>query len=469
MAEKVMPHSIEAEQSVLCTMFLTKAALNNCLELLSDDLFYIDAHAKIFKVMQDLNEEGTVVDITTVTAELDKREILSAVGGVEYLAEIIGLLPTAANVSAYIKIVNEKAVLRRLIETATNIVSEGYDAGSELNEVLDNAEAKILNVVKTRQGTEFKKLQTVLSNAQSILEKLAATDGKINGISTGFESLDKLTTGLHEGELIIVAARPGVGKTAFALNLATNIAMSHDKPVALFNMEMGAEQLAMRMLSAVGGISGEHLKTGKLENDWDKVNEAILKLADAKMYIDDTAGMTVGEIRGKCRRLAASDTGLGVVIIDYLTLIQGSSKYAGNRQQEVTEISRSLKTMAMELDVPVIALAQLSRNVESRDDKRPMLSDLRESGSIEQDADIVAFLYRDDYYGAHGDIAKNKSKYPKRDADKEDYYAPIEADVVVQESDISDIELIIAKHRNGPTDTIKLKFTKSKSLFEDID
>lgn len=461
MAEKVMPHSVEAEQSVLCSMFINKTALNTGLEILTDDIFYVDAHAKIFNVMHDLHEKGTEVDLTTVTAELDNRQILDSVGGVEYLAELADLLPTAANIGEYIRIINEKAVLRRLIDTATNIVTESYKPTENLNEILDEAEKNILNVVKTRQGSEFKSLQQVLSSAQAQLEKLAANDGTISGIATGFSDFDKLTTGLHPNELIIIAARPGVGKTAFALNLATNIARFTDNTVALFNMEMGAEQLAMRMLSAVGGVPGEHLKTGKLDKDWDKISEAIEKLANAKMFIDDTAGMTVGEIRSKCRRLAASEQGLGVVIIDYLTLIQGSSRYAGNRQQEVTEISRSLKTMAMELGVPVIALAQLSRNVESRDDKRPMLSDLRESGSIEQDADIVAFLYRDDYYGEHKDATKNKKDYMKA----AEMTPP--KPKTPEEKDVSEIELIVAKHRNGPTDTIKLKFTKSKSLFED--
>ena len=465
MAEKVMPHSVEAEQSVLCSMFINRNALNTGLEILTDDIFYVDAHAKIFNVMHDLHEKGTVVDLTTVTAELDNKQILDSVGGVEYLAQIADLLPTAANIGEYIRIINEKAVLRRLIDTATDIVSEGYKPTDNLNEILDEAEKKILNVVKTRQGAEFKSLQQVLSNCQAQLEKLASNNGQINGIATGFTGLDKLTNGFHPHELIILAARPGVGKTAFALNLATNIARFTDATVALFNMEMGAEQLAMRMLSAVGGIESEHLKTGELDGDWDKISEAIEKLANAKMFIDDTAGMTAGEIRSKCRRLAASEHGLGCVIIDYLTLIQGSAKYAGNRQQEVTEISRSLKTMAMELDVPVIALAQLSRNVEARDDKRPMLSDLRESGSIEQDADIVAFLYRDDYYGANGDAAKEKTKNPFARATE---IAPPKPQNP-EDKDVSEIELIVAKHRNGATDTIKLKFTKSKSLFEDLE
>jgi replicative DNA helicase len=298
---------------------------------------------------------------------------------------------------------------------------------------------KILNVVKTRKGSEFKTIQEVLFKAQSDLEKLAQNEGKITGLATGFYDLDNLTSGFHPNELIIVAARPGVGKTAFALNVGTNIAMSSEKTVAIFNMEMSAEQLVIRMLAQVGQIEGNKLKNGWLEhNDWKRVNEAISRLADTKMYIDDTPGMTISEIRAKCRRLASSTDGLGIVIIDYLTLIQGSSRYAGNRQQEVSEISRGLKTMAMELGVPVIALAQLSRNVEGRESKRPFLSDLRESGAIEQDADIVSFLHRADYYGEQSD------------------------------NQTSEVELIIAKHRNGPTKDIKLLFQKNTNTFINV-
>ncbi|MGE5456135.1 MAG: replicative DNA helicase [Ignavibacteriales bacterium] len=439
MAEKVMPHSIEAEQSVIGSLFLSKYALQKGIENLGSELFYLDSHSKIFTVIAELAEKGTPIDITTVTAELDKRKWLKQIGGVEYLIELSNMLPSAANIDEYIKIVNEKAVLRRLIEEATKIVTEGYSSTETLNEVLDSAEMKILNVVKTRKGSEFKTIQEVLFKAQSDLEKLAQNEGKITGLATGFYDLDSLTSGFHPNELIIIAARPGVGKTAFALNLGTNIAMNSEKTVAVFNMEMSAEQLVIRMLAQVGQIDGNKLKNGWLEhNDWKRVNEAISRLADTKMYIDDTPGMTISEIRAKCRRLASSTDGLGIVIIDYLTLIQGSSRYAGNRQQEVSEISRGLKTMAMELGVPVIALAQLSRNVEGRESKRPFLSDLRESGAIEQDADIVSFLHRDDYYGEHS------------------------------EDPTSEIELIIAKHRNGPTRDIKLLFQKNTNTFINV-
>lgn len=435
---KTLPHNLESEQAVLGSMFISKYALQKCVESLTSDLFFLDAHSKIFTVVAELAEAGTVIDYTTVTAELDKRQWLKLIGNVEYLAEITNKVASAANIDAYIKIVLENATLRRLIEEATEIVTSAYTSTESLNEVLDNAERKILNVVKTRKGTEFRTIQDVLFKAQSDLEKLAQQKGEITGLPTGFYDLDKLTSGLHPNELIIIAARPGMGKTAFALNIACHVAINTDQAVAVFNMEMGAEQLAMRMLASLGQIDGNRLRTGRLEHsDWKRVNEAISRLADTKMYVDDTPGMTIGEIRAKCRRLASSNNGLGLIVIDYLQLISGSAKYAGNRQMEISEISRSLKTLAMELEVPVIALAQLSRSVEGRENKRPLLSDLRESGSIEQDADIVSFLYRDDYYNKESVIDENTSKS----------------------------EFIIGKHRNGPTATIDLMFIKNTSTF----
>lgn len=434
-----MPHSLEAEQAVLCSMFLSKYALNNASENLVMEDFYFDKNAKIFKVMTDLHEKNVAIDVTTVTNELNTKEWLVQAGGVEYLSEIVTSLATAANVDEYINIVHEKALLRKLINESTNIITDAYNAKDEVNDLLDSAEKKILNVVKNRRSSEFKKIQEVLFKAQSDLEFLSKNKGDITGLATNFIDYDRLTKGLHPNELIILAARPGVGKTAFALNLATNVAMNSNSTVAIFTLEMAAEQLAMRMISSIGKIEMNKLKSGNLAHeDLKRFNEAISRLAETKIYIDDTAGITIGEIRSKCRRLASSPDGLSLVIIDYLTLIQGSSRYSGNRQQEVSEISRSLKTMALELGVPVIALAQLSRNVEGRENKRPILSDLRESGSIEQDADIVAFLYRDDYY------ADDKS------------------------NPTSDIELIIAKHRSGPPGTINLKFQKNFSNFVNV-
>ncbi len=436
--EKIIPHNLVAEQSVLGAMFLSKYALQKCVEGLTSDQFYSDIHSKIFQVISSLAENGSPIDITTVTAELDKRKELKQIGGVEYLSEISTLVPSAANVDEYIKIVEEKAILRRLIDSAIEIETDGYQSTEDISDILDRAEKKILNVVKTRKGTEFRTIQDVLFKTQADLEKLSQNRGDITGIATGFYDLDKVTSGLHPNELIIIAARPAMGKTAFLLNLATNIAMNNKKTVALFNMEMGAEQLATRMLSSAGQIELNKLISGRLEhNDWKRVNEAISRLADTKIFIDDTPGMTISEIRAKCRRLASSKDGLDIIIIDYLQLISGGTKYGGNRQQEIAEISRSLKTLAMELEIPVIAAAQLSRSVESRDDKRPILSDLRESGSIEQDADIVAFLYRDDYYNKENAIDEFTSKS----------------------------EFIIGKHRNGPTTTIDLIFRRNKATF----
>ena len=441
MAERVMPHNYDAEQAVLGAMFLSKYAAQKCVENLSQELFYSESHQKIFSVVSELIENSKPVDITTVTEELEKKKFLKEIGGIVYLTELVNSVPSASNVDEYIKIVNEKAILRRLILESDRINKQAYDASEELNDILDSAEKGILNVVKTRKGTEFRSIQEVLFKTQSDLEKLAQNKGEITGLSTGFYEIDRITSGLHPNELIIIAARPAMGKTAFALNLATNIAENQSKAVALFNMEMGAEQLAIRMLSSAGQIDQNKLKRGYFgHDDWKRINQAMSRLADTKLFIDDTPGMTMSEIKAKCRRLASQKDGLAIVIIDYLTLIQGSTKYQGNRQQEVSEISRSLKTMAMELEVPVIALAQLSRSVEGREDKRPMLSDLRESGSIEQDADIVAFLYRDDYY--------NKQ--------------------AAEDSQISESEFIIAKHRNGPTKTIPLIFKRNTSTFDNF-
>lgn len=438
MATREMPHNIEAEKSVIGSMLISKYAAQKAIENLTNDLFYMDSHDKIFSCIRDLMEENIPIDITTVTSKLEKKKILKEVGGIEYLSDLINDVPTASNVDEYIKIVNEKAVLRRLIKESSDIATLAYDNDDNINDVLDTAEKKILNVVKTRKGSEFRTVQDVMFKTQSDLEKLSQKKGAITGLSTGFYDIDNLTSGLHPNELIIIAARPAMGKTAFALNLVINAAMNQDKAVALFNMEMPAEQLAMRMLSSVGQIKQNKLRTGNLEHDdWKRINEAISRFADTKLYIDDTAGMTISEIKAKCRRLASQKDGLALIVIDYLTLIQGSSKYQGNRQQEVSEISRSLKTLAMELQVPVVALAQLSRGVEAREDKRPMLSDLRESGSIEQDADIVAFLYRDDYYN-------------KQDSEL---------------NPVSESEFIVAKHRNGPTRTINLIFQRDTSTF----
>ena len=374
----------------------------------------------------------------TVTDRLKSKKLLKEIGDVDYLLEIVNSVPTASNVDYYINIVREKAILRNLIDTATNIVTEAYNETGSINETLDDAERKILNVVKNIKSSECKPIPEALSKAQLNLETLASSGSEITGLSSGFYDLDKVTTGFHPSELIILAARPGMGKTAIVLNIVTNVALSTKKSVAIFNLEMNAEQLAMRMISSAGQIDGYKLRTGKLEhNDWKRVNEGISRLAETNIKIDDTPGISIGEIRAKCRRLAASEEGLAMVVIDYLQLVSTTSKYAGNRQQEVAEISRALKTLALELEIPIIACAQLSRAVEGREDKRPLMSDLRESGSIEQDADIVAFLYRDDYYNKEARMDDNNSI----------------------------VEFILGKNRNGQTKTVELLFKKNTSTF----
>ena len=438
MVNKVMPNNLEAEESVLGACFLSKYALQKATENLLPESFYNEKNAKIFSSMIALQEEKTPIDLTTITSYLKKKNELNEVGGVEYLTEVLNFVPTASNVDYYIQTVEENAILRRLIETANEIATEGYRNDESINEILDSSEKKILSIVKNRKSSEFRSIKEVLAKTQSDLERLSEFKNEITGLATGWYDLDKLTTGLHPNEFIIIAARPAMGKTAFALNLATHAAMTQNKSVAVFNLEMSAEQLAMRILSSLGQIEGFKLRTGNLmNNDWKRINEAISQLSNTNLVIDDTPGITIGEIRAKCRRLASSEKGLALVVIDYLQLISGGKNYGANRQQEVSDISRSLKTLAMELNVPIIALSQLSRSVEGREDKRPIMSDLRESGSIEQDADIVSFLYRDDYYNKEARTEDNTS--------------------------IS--ELIIGKHRNGPTITIELLFKKNTSTF----
>lgn len=438
MAERNIPQSKEAEKAVLGSAFLSKTALQKICDELSPEHFYSEANAKIFETLQELNDEDKPIDITIVTNKLSEKKILSQIGNVEYLSEIIDSVPSASNVEYYINIVKEKMIGRKIIETATDIANDAYASEDSIYDVLENAEMKMLRIGNMRKTSEFQRIQDVAYRAQENLEKLAEQGSEITGLATGFSEFDKLTAGLQPSQFIIIAARPAMGKTAFALNLATYAATHSNKSVAIFNLEMSAEQLANRILQSLGQIDGGKMRTGRLEhNDWKRLNEAISQLSDTNLFLDDTPGITIGEIRSKCRRLANSDKGLGLVVIDYLQLITGPSKSAGNRQQEVSDISRNLKTMALELGIPVIALAQLSRAVEQREDKRPIMSDLRESGSIEQDADIVSFLYRDDYY----------NKEARRD------------------DNASISEFIIGKNRSGPTTTIELLFKKDTSTF----
>ncbi|MBQ3297208.1 MAG: replicative DNA helicase [Bacilli bacterium] len=439
MPTKVLPHNLEAEQAVLGSCFLSKYAIQKAAERLMPESFYSEKNGKIFSAMTTLLDENTPIDVTTVTSILQKKNEISAVGGVEYLTEILNYVPTAANIDFYLQAVEESAILRNLIETATEIASDGYRTDETVNEILDSSEKKILNIVKKRTSSEFRPIKDVVAKVQEDLETLSEQKREITGLATGWYDFDRITTGLHPNELIILAARPAVGKTAFALNIATHVAMTQDKSVVLFNLEMNAEQLAMRILSSLGQVDGFKLRTGNLLNqDWKRINEAAAQLSSSNLIIEDTAGITIGELRAKCRRLASSEKGLALIIVDYLQLLSGGKNYGANRQQEVSDISRSLKTLALELGVPIIALSQLSRSVDQREDKRPVLSDLRDSGSIEQDADIVTFLYRDDYY-KNTDISKT--------------------------DDNSIIEVNIAKHRSGPTARIELLFKKNTSTF----
>ncbi|HHX93546.1 MAG TPA: replicative DNA helicase [Tenericutes bacterium] len=438
MANKKIPTNIEAEQSLLGSMFISKEAIEVATGIVSSEDFYLDSHKILFDTLVAMNDNNIPIDITTVTSELNNKNKINEVGGVEYLSELVNSVPTAANVEYYAKAVKDKSLLRRLINVATQMVTMGYENQDDVDDVLNEAEKQILSIIRAQTTTEFRSIKEVLFKTQSDLEMLSSNKGNVTGLPTGFTDFDKLTAGLQKKDLIILASRPGVGKTAFALNIAKNVAMQTDETVAIFSLEMGAEQLAMRLISSVGKVDGHKLRSGNILNeDWKKINEAISQLATTNIYIDDTPGIKINQLRAKCRRLANSEKGLGLIIVDYLQLVEGSGKNQGNRQQEVSEISRFLKTLAMELDVPIIALSQLSRSVEGREDKIPLMSDLRESGSIEQDADIVCFLYREDYY----------SRDPE------------------EKSDTSVTELIIGKHRHGPTGTVELLFMRNTSAF----
>lgn len=434
---KGLPNNIDAEKSLIGSMFWSKFSLEKGCEEIEKEYFYSDNNAKIFEVIKDLYNRNDPIDVNTVTAELINRKLLSQVGGVEYLSEIIDSVATGANIEYYMNTVVDKYVLRSLIETATGIERRANENDVNVSETVEIAEKEILNVGKSRRTTEFRKIHDVLIKTQENIDFLTKNKGKISGITTGLRDLDVVTEGLHPTQLIIIAARPAVGKTAFALNIATAAAKSTKKNVAIFSLEMPAEQLVMRMISSLGQVDNKRLQTGRLDSeDYRKINEAMSQLDDTNIFFHDGTGVTASEIQAKCRRLATQGEGLGLVVIDYLQLIDASSKYQGARQQEISEISRKLKTMALELEVPVIALSQLSRNVEKREDKKPMLSDLRESGAIEQDADIVAALH-----------------------------AP-ESDVPLTDDSIpAPIQLILLKHRNGPLATIDMLFKKKTSTF----
>ena len=436
--ERIPPQNLEAEQAVLGAVLLDGESLVTAMERLTGDDFYRTGHRYIFDAMISLADGDEPVDLVTLTAKLQGRGQLDEVGGVTYLSELANAVPTAANIDYYAQIVEEKSMLRRLIRAATQIVTNGYASEDDVGGLLSEAEARILEISNRRGGNGFISIRDVLMEVFEKVEFLSQNKGGTTGIASGFRDLDKMTSGFQRSDLIIVAARPSVGKTVFALNIAQNVGVREKETVAIFSLEMGASQLVQRMICAEANVDATRLRTGFLEpDDWEKMTMAIGSLSEANIYIDDSPSVTVSDIRAKCRRLK-KERGLGMILIDYLQLIHGRSKNGENRQQEVSEISRTLKQIARELEVPVIALSQLSRGVEQRQDKRPMMSDLRESGSIEQDADIVAFLYRDDYYN--------------------------------QESEKKNIiEIIIAKQRNGPVGTVELAFLKNYNKFVSLD
>lgn len=405
--------------------------------------FYRRSHQTIFQIMIDLNNRSEAIDAIIIKEHLEQKNMLEDIGGVSYLSELTLSVPTAANVGYYAKIVEQKSLLRNLIQTATDIVSSGFEQEEDVESILDEAERKILEVSEKRNRSGFLAIADVLGDSINTIEKLSQQGEAITGLPTGYHALDKMTAGLQAEELIILAARPAVGKTAFALNIAQNVGTKTNESVAIFSLEMSAESLVNRMLCSEGLVEAGHLKTGQLsDEEWDNIIVAMGSLSKANIFIDDTPGIKISEIRAKCRKLHQEQGGLGLVLIDYLQLIEGTGRE--NRQQEVSEISRQLKKLAKELKVPVIALSQLSRGVEQRQDKRPVLSDIRESGSIEQDADIVAFLYRDDYY---------------RSEEGEDE-EPQENNNV--------IEVIIEKNRSGARGTVELLFIKEYNKFSSV-
>lgn len=450
MTDNLPPQNIEAEQAVLGAIFLNTDALADAMEYVEADDFYRRAHQILFQAMVNLNNDGEAIDVLTVQNYLTTNNQLDDVGGVAYVAELATSVPTAANAGYYAKIVEGKSMLRRLISTATNIITQANNGDDDVPSLLDSAERQIMDVSERRNRSGFREIKDVLNETLSDIDRLSQQSEDITGLPTGYREFDKMTAGLQPDNLIILAARPAVGKTAFALNIAQNVATSTDTSVAIFSLEMSAESLVNRMLCAEGSINANHLRTGQLdEGEWQNLIVAMGALSNTSIFIDDTPGIKMAEIRAKCRRLAKEKGNLGLVVIDYLQLIEGSNKES--RQQEVSEISRQLKKLAKELSVPILALSQLSRGVEQRQDKRPVLSDIRESGSIEQDADIVAFLYRDDYY----ERGESKSE---EDGDDQD----------LLNQDVGEVELIIEKNRAGARGTVKLLFIKSYNKFSNI-
>jgi len=435
---KVPPHDLEAEQAIIGSMLTDKDAVISAIEVLKEEDFYREDNKVIYSAILNLYNRAEPIDIITVKAELESMGKFEKVGGLEYLAELPEKVPTTANAMKYIKIVEEKSTLRRLIKTANEIIELGYSPTEDVEDIMEGAEKKIFNIMQDKSQKSYTPIKDALVESFTKLEELYNRKQHITGVPSGFTELDYRTAGFHGSELILIAARPAMGKTAFALNIAANAALKGNTAVAVFSLEMSKEQLVNRILCSESMVDSNKVRTGKLEeDDWTKLAGTIGPLSEAEIYIDDTPGINIMEIRAKCRKLKL-EKNIGMVVIDYLQLIQGSGKRSGSREQEISEISRSLKILAKELDVPVIALSQLSRAAEQRPDHRPMLSDLRESGAIEQDADIVMFLYRDDYYN--------------QDSEKKDI-----------------AEVIIAKHRGGSTGTVELLWLGSYTKFVNLE
>jgi len=438
---RILPHDLVAEQSVLGAVFISPETMASLADELTPDDFYKPANKIVFKTMLSLLEKGEPIDATTMISALTNQGDISTIGGINYVVELVNSTPTSKNVEHYAKLVKEKAMLRKVIADLSESLSSAYQGDVSISDIISKTEKSLLDISNQNAGTGFRNVADILDTHMQIVETRSQTDGFVTGLSTGFVGLDKITTGLHEGNLIIFAARPAMGKTALALNIAKHVATIERKPAVIFSLEMGAEELIERMVASEGMIPGYHLKTGNLSTDeWKRLVHAQSNLYDVPIFVDDTAGIRISEIRSKARKLSQEMGGLGIIIIDYLQLITGSKRE--NRQQIVSEISRELKILAKDLRVPVIALSQLSRSVEQRQDKRPILSDLRESGSIEQDADIVAFLYRDAYY-------------QKEHADSQ------EANNVT--------ELILEKNRHGSLGTVKLYFHKEYTKFSSVE
>lgn len=438
LTQRLPPQSLEAEVSVLGAILLENEALNRVLEILTESDFYRESHRKIFSAIINLYERSEPADLITLSEELKRLNHLEETGGVEYLNSLVNNISTAANIVYYSKIIKEKSILRKLINRSTEIISEGYAYSGDVDDLLDRAEQSIFEITEDRVRPSFYPLKDIIKSSFKTIEKLYEKRQLITGVPTGFSKLDEMTSGLQASDLIIVAGRPSMGKTSFALNIAQNAAIDGPVPSAIFSLEMSKEQLALRMLCSEAKVDAHKIRGGFLsEADWPKLTRSAGLLSEAPIFIDDTAALSPLEMRAKCRRLKAEKS-LGLVIVDYLQLMRGRSGME-RREQEISDISRSLKSLAKEIHVPVIALSQLNRRVEERGDKRPQLSDLRESGALEQDADVIIFLYRDEVYNKSEDNP-NRGK----------------------------AEIIIGKQRNGPTGTFELVFLDKYTCFENL-